>query len=112
MATLTPMRETSPPPPRTPPAQPGTTLAERNRADGTRALLRTGSSVVAVGAVSLATIYILLGGIGRNGPHNNTGWFFLIVTLMSLPFGLMLLGLGVAKWFRNVRLASEQGNLS
>ena len=101
MATLTPMR---PPPPHPPTVQPPTTLADRNRADGTRALLRTGTGIVAVGALSLATIYILLGGIGRNGPHNNTGWFFLIVTLMSLPFGLMLLLLGVAKWFRNVRL--------
>jgi len=102
MATLTTMRPISPP--RTPAGPPPTTLADRNRADGTATLLRTGASIVAVGALSLATIYILLGGIGRNGPHNNTGWFFLIVTLMSLPFGLMLLLLGIAKWLRNVRL--------
>jgi hypothetical protein len=94
-----------PPPPPTPAsANPGSTLAERNRADGTRALLRTGGSVLIVGILSLATIYVLLGGIGRNGPHNNIGWFFLIVTLMSLPFGLMLFALGVAKWLRNFRL--------
>jgi hypothetical protein len=92
------------PPPPTPAAQPPTTLADRNRADGTRALLRTGGSVLAVGILCLATIYILLGGIGRNGPHSNIGWFFLIVTLMSLPFGLMLFALGAAKWLRNVRL--------
>ena len=56
MATLTPMRPTSPPPPDSTAAQPPTTLADRNRADGTRALLRTGSSIVAVGAEYLLTL--------------------------------------------------------
>jgi hypothetical protein len=90
-------------------AKKGITLAERNRADGTTTLLRTGAGVMSVGIVCLATIYGVLGGIGRNGPHGNTGWFLLIITLMSLPFGLMLLVLGVAKWFRNLRLANTGG---
>jgi hypothetical protein len=47
----------------------------------------------------------LLGGFSPTGASTNTGWFALIVTLMCLPFGGLLLGLGVAKWFRNRRLA-------
>jgi len=43
---------------------------------------------------------------GRTIRKTNSGWFALIVALMCLPFGLMLLTLGVAKWLRN----REQGN--
>jgi len=49
----------------------------------------------------------LLGGFTATGAHTNTGWFALIVTLMCIPFGGLLLGLGVAKWFRNRRLARK-----
>jgi Na+/proline symporter len=34
------------------------------------------------------------------GASTNTGWFALIVALMCIPFGLMLLALGMAKWLR------------
>jgi uncharacterized membrane protein YidH (DUF202 family) len=47
----------------------------------------------------------LLGGFSRTGASTNTGWFALILTLMCLPFGGLLLALGVAKWLRNRRIA-------
>ena len=59
-----------------------------------------------LGAGLLATLLLLtlLGGFTRTGASTNTGWFALIVALMCIPFGALLLGLGVAKWFRNRRL--------
>ena len=47
----------------------------------------------------------VLGGYTRLGATTNAGWFALIVVLMCIPFGSMLLALGVAKWLRNRRLA-------
>jgi hypothetical protein len=43
----------------------------------------------------------LLGGFSPTGASTNAGWFALIVALMSIPFGGLLLTLGVAKWLRN-----------
>jgi hypothetical protein len=59
-----------------------------------------------VGAGVLAAILLqtLLGGFGPTGASTNTGWFALIIALMCLPFGGLLLTLGIAKWFRNRRL--------
>ena len=45
----------------------------------------------------------VLGGYSRLGASTNAGWFALIVALMCIPFGLMLLALGLAKWLRNRR---------
>ena len=47
----------------------------------------------------------MLGGFTRTGAHTNSGWFALIIVLGCLPFGSLLLTLGVAKWLRNRRLA-------
>jgi high-affinity K+ transport system ATPase subunit B len=49
----------------------------------------------------------LLGGFSHTGASTNTGWFALIVALMCIPFGGLLLALGVAKWFRNRNLARK-----
>jgi len=46
----------------------------------------------------------LLGGFTHTGASTNAGWFALIVALMCIPFGGLLLTLGVAKWLRNRRL--------
>ncbi len=73
--------------------------------DGTRQLLRWGASILGSGIVAGILLVTLLGGFSATGASTNTGWFALIVTLMCLPFGSLLLGLGVAKWFRNRRLA-------
>jgi uncharacterized membrane protein YidH (DUF202 family) len=70
---------------------------------GTRALLRTGIWTLAGGAVAALLAATVFGGIGRQGPHTNAGWLSLMVAMMCLPFGLMLFGLGFAKWLRNRR---------
>ena len=72
--------------------------------DGTRALLTTGIWTLVAGAIAALLAETVFGGIGRNGPHTNAGWLALMVAMMCLPFGLMLFGLGFAKWLRNRRL--------
>ena len=71
--------------------------------DGTRQLLQWGSSMVGMGLVAILLLVTVLGGYTRDGATTNTGWFALIVALMCLPFGGMLLFLGIAKWLRNHR---------
>ena len=60
--------------------------------------------MVAAGVLSVALLETVLGGFTPTGATTNTGWFALIVALMCLPFGSMLLTLGIAKWLRNRRL--------
>ncbi|HEY0308721.1 MAG TPA: hypothetical protein VGB94_11215 [Acidobacteriaceae bacterium] len=61
-------------------------------------LLRSGGSILAVGLLSALLTATVLGGIGRQGPHTNLGWLTLMIALGCLPFGTLLLGLGLAKW--------------
>lgn len=75
--------------------------------DGTRALLVTGIWILIAGVVAAALAATVFGGISRQGPHTSAGWLALMVALMCLPFGLMLFGLGAAKWMRNRRLARQ-----
>ena len=72
-----------------------------SRNDGTRQLIQWGSSMVGAGILSAILLQTLLGGFGPTGASTNTGWFALIVALMCLPFGGLLLTLGIAKWLRN-----------
>jgi len=69
--------------------------------DGTHQLLQWGSSMVGAGLFAALILQTLLGGFGPTGAHTNTGWFALIIALMCLPFGGLLLALGIAKWLRN-----------
>ena len=73
--------------------------------DGTRQLLQWGGSIVGAGVLAAILLETLLGGFTRTGAHTNTGWFALIIVLGCLPFGSLLLTLGVAKWLRNRRIA-------
>jgi hypothetical protein len=73
--------------------------------DGTRQLLQWGGTMVGVGLLSALLLETLLGGFSPTGASTNTGWFALIVALMCIPFGGLLLALGVAKWLRNRSLA-------
>jgi len=73
--------------------------------DGTRQLLQWGGSMVGAGLLAALLLETLLGGFSRTGASTNTGWFALIVALMCIPFGGLLLALGVAKWLRNRSLA-------
>jgi hypothetical protein len=83
--------------------------AEENRQpprdDGTRQLLQWGGSMVATGLLCGLLLVTLFGGYSRLGASTNAGWFALIVALMCLPFGALLLTLGLAKWLRNRRIA-------
>jgi hypothetical protein len=76
--------------------------------DGTRQLLQWGGSMVGAGVLAALLLETVLGGYSRTGASTNTGWFALIVALMCLPFGSLLLALGVAKWLRNRSLAKKQ----
>ena len=82
-------------------------LSQPKPDDGTRQLLQWGGSIVATGILAGILLETLLGGFTRTGAHTNAGWFALIVVLMCLPFGGMLLTLGVAKWLRNRNLSSN-----
>lgn len=84
------------------PAQNRTSTA---RDDGTTQLLRGGGSMVALGIISGALLEMVFGGMTPMGATTNAGWLALIVTLMCLPFGGLLLALGLAKWLRNRALA-------
>lgn len=53
------------------------------------------------GLVAALLLETVLGGFGPTGASTNTGWFALIIALMCLPFGGLLLLLGIAKWLRN-----------
>ncbi|MDR3750039.1 MAG: hypothetical protein P4K94_01000 [Terracidiphilus sp.] len=75
--------------------------------DGTRQLLQWGGSMVGTGALAVMLLQTLLGGFSPTGASTNTGWFALIVALMCIPFGGLLLTLGVAKWLRNRRLGRK-----
>ncbi len=77
--------------------------ASRPPDDGTRMLLQAGFWIVVGGLLSLLATETIFGGIGNQGAHTNAGWLSLMFALMGVPFGLMLLGLGVAKWLRNWR---------
>jgi hypothetical protein len=57
--------------------------------------------MVGTGLLAGALVLTVLGGFTRLGATTNAGWFALIVALMCLPFGALLLTLGVAKWVRN-----------
>ena len=71
--------------------------------DGTRQLLQWGASMLGAGLLAVVLLQSLLGGFSPTGASTNTGWFALIVALMCIPFGGLLLTLGVAKWLRNRR---------
>jgi uncharacterized membrane protein YidH (DUF202 family) len=78
--------------------------------DGTRALLRAGIGILAAGVLAAILAVAVFGPIGIHGPHNNGGWLSLMTAMMCVPFGLMLFGLGFAKWLRNSRLRRQRPN--
>jgi hypothetical protein len=84
-----------------------TNPAQSSPGDGTRQLLHWGGSMVGTGLIAILLLLTLLGGYSRNGASTNAGWLALIVALMCLPFGALLLALGVAKWLRNRRIAKS-----
>lgn len=75
------------------------------RDDGTRQLLRWGWWMMGTGVLATLLLVTLLGGFTRTGASTNSGWIALIVALMCIPFGGMLLTLGIAKWLRKRSMA-------
>ena len=73
------------------------------RDDGTSQLLRWGGWTLTAGLIAALLTKTVFGGIGPQGPHTNSGWMALIVSMMCLPFGFLLFLLGAAKWLRNRR---------
>jgi uncharacterized membrane protein YidH (DUF202 family) len=61
--------------------------------------------MLGAGLVAVTLLQMFLGGFSPTGASTNTGWFALIVALMCIPFGGLLLALGLAKWLRNRGLA-------
>ena len=84
-------------------ANPNSNQAQAN--DGTRQLLQWGASMLSAGLLAAVLLKTLLGGFSPTGANTNTGWFALIVALMCIPFGGLLLALGMAKWLRNRALS-------
>ena len=60
--------------------------------------------MVGAGLVAAVLLETLFGGFSPTGASTNAGWLALIVALMCLPFGGLLLALGIAKWLRNRRI--------
>jgi hypothetical protein len=90
------------------PKVPNDVLASQLPGDGTRELLQWGGTILGSGLLAFLLLQTLLGGFSPTGASTNTGWFALIVALGCIPFGSLLLGLGVAKWLRRRGLAREQ----
>ena len=63
----------------------------------TRKLLTTGLSITGFGILMAALTQFAFGGIGRQGPHTNGGWFCLMFALGCLPTGTLTLLLALAK---------------
>ncbi len=63
----------------------------------TRKLLTTGLAIFLTGAVSAALAIFVFGGIGRQGPHTNSGWLFLMLAMGCLPTGTLTLILAAMK---------------
>ena len=63
----------------------------------TRKILATGSVIFLIGALSALLVETVLGGIGRQGPHTNSGWLALMLAMGCLPTGFLTLLLAFAK---------------
>jgi hypothetical protein len=63
----------------------------------TRKLLTSGSAIFFAGVVSAVLAFTVFGGIGRQGPHTNSGWLALMLAMGCLPTGLLTLLLALAK---------------
>ena len=63
----------------------------------TRQLLRTGLAIFGTGALAALLAETVCGGVGRQGPHTNSGWLALMVAMGCLPTGTLTLALAIAK---------------
>jgi hypothetical protein len=78
-----------------------------NAQDGTLALLRTGGWTLFACGLAYVLAGTVLGGMTPQGPRTIAGWMAVIVSLMTLPFGVLVFLLGLAKALRNRQLARQ-----
>ena len=69
----------------------------------TRKLLRTGILIFGTGILSALSAVTIFGGIGRQGPHTNSGWLALMLAMGCLPTGFLTLTLALMKVFTDRR---------
>jgi hypothetical protein len=69
----------------------------------TRTLLRSGLIIFGTGVLSALSVATLFGGIGRQGPHTNSGWLALMLAMGCLPTGFLTLVLALMKVFADRR---------
>jgi hypothetical protein len=69
----------------------------------TRKLLRTGISIFGTGVISALLALTVFGGIGRQGPHTNSGWLALMLAMGCLPTGGLTLTLALWQLFGDRR---------
>jgi hypothetical protein len=67
----------------------------------TRQLFRIGLFLFLSGVVAALLALTVCGGIGRQGPHSNSGWMALMVAMGCLPLGTLTLALALAKLIGN-----------
>jgi hypothetical protein len=67
----------------------------------TRQLFRIGLFLFLSGVVAALLALTVCGGIGRQGPHTNSGWMALMVAMGCLPLGTLTLALALAKLIGN-----------
>jgi len=65
----------------------------------TRRLLHTGLWIFGTGALAVLADFTVLGGIGPQGPHTNSGWLALVLAMGCLPTGALTLALAFMKLF-------------
>lgn len=65
----------------------------------TRQLFRIGLGLFLSGAIAALLALTVCGGMGRQGPHTNSGWLALMVAMACLPLGTLTLALALAKLF-------------
>ncbi|MGD0444336.1 MAG: DUF202 domain-containing protein [Edaphobacter sp.] len=63
----------------------------------TRKLLRTGLVIFGIGVLAVAMVFAAFGGVTRQGPNTNPGWFALILAMGCIPTGVLTLLLGLLK---------------
>lgn len=77
----------------------------RNAEDGTNQLVRSGIAMLVIGITATALAALVFGGFTQQGPHSSAGWLCMMFALMTLPFGITVSALGLAKSLRNRHLA-------
>jgi hypothetical protein len=69
----------------------------------TRTIPRTGLYIFGTGVIAALLTMTVFGGIGRQGPHTNSGWLTLMLAMGCLPTGFLTLLLALLKLIGDFR---------